>query len=78
MSTDNIPRDENGLTPNEHWDFMFKMIDDFKKKYLRLPSMRSNDKYEKILANWCYVQKVKMRKNKSLKEHADLLRGIGI
>lgn len=62
----------------EKWEHFCKLIGDFKTQYKRLPSLRSVDQAEKVLARWIFLQKACYNRNKMHPYHIRRLKEIGI
>jgi hypothetical protein len=60
------------------WEEMCNIIDSFIKKNTRIPSMRSNDRNEKVLGRWCFLQMTQFRKHKIHPYHIRRLKEIGV
>jgi hypothetical protein len=62
----------------EKWEYMCNLIKDFKDKYNRIPTLKSNDQMEKVLARWLFLQKSCYVRHKMHPYHQRRLKEVGV
>jgi hypothetical protein len=62
----------------EKWDEMVGIIEDFKKQYKRLPSIRSGNKMECVIGRWIFLQQSRYKSGHMHSYHVKKLKDVGI
>lgn len=62
----------------EKWEYFCNMVKDFHARSKRLPNLRSNDRNERVLGRWLFLQKSRHKNGKMHRYHATRLSEAGL